>query len=93
MGFWETIEDFLPQPLSGFILKDIKTSQTVALTPLDYVLGFVGNNTLLTKTADGSERLVTFDINKFSADYSLITESFGFGSMQFSLSQDGKKWA
>ncbi|PJA87101.1 MAG: hypothetical protein CO141_01250, partial [Candidatus Moranbacteria bacterium CG_4_9_14_3_um_filter_42_9] len=93
MAPWDTVEKFSPQSLSGFVLKDIKTSQTTALTPLDYVIGFVGNGTLLAKTGDASERLVTFDIGKFSADYSLITESFGFGSMQFSLSQDGKKWA
>ena len=90
---WEGGETFTQQRLSGFMLFDIYTGELTVLSPIDHFVSFVGPNAIISKSTDMSDRLVLFTLDTFEADYGLISETFGFGSNQFSLSPSGKHWA
>lgn len=80
---------FIKDYLGGFFMFDLNTGETKNLYPLTNYLGFVGNDTLLSLHSD---KLVTFNFNDFEAVYNVSKETFGFGTSQYNIARDGKKW-
>jgi Tol biopolymer transport system component len=89
---WETVEKFNETQMYGFYMFDINSGKLTSLSPLQNIISFVDADTILAKTAEDSENLVTFDIKNFVADYGFVSEKFGFGTLQYSFSANGKKW-
>lgn len=80
----------------GFFVFDITTGTTTKLYPVEYFESFIDNSRILVRTSDlnstTNTRLIVFNIDTFTADYSFVTEEFGYGNEQFSIAPDGKKW-
>lgn len=84
---------FKPQASTGLHIVDITTGSNSPLAAIEYTEGFIDNNRLLVRESGESESLAIFDIGKMEADQSTVAGKYGFGSLQYSFSDDGKVWA
>lgn len=90
---WETVEYFKEQPSDGFFSVNIETGTVTRLAALDWFIGFAGNTSIITKTHEDSDKLAIFDTKEVLADFTYVKDTFPFGTSQFSVSADGRKWA
>lgn len=89
-------ETFYKNRTEGFIMFDLDTGKSEVLSPLTYIETIQNSDNIITRTAEPSpqnDRLVVFNILDYTANYSLVKDTFGFGTNQLSFSKDGKKWA
>lgn len=94
---WETKESFNKNFNQGFHSFNINNGADIYLYPLLTVNKFIDSNRIIIETdvADSTigKRLVVFNVDDFTADYSTVNyqiKSFGF---QDSYSADGSNWA
>lgn len=81
--------NFVPNYQAGFFVFDLNTGATKSLYPLETAIDFVNNDTILSLLND---KLVTFNVNSFEADYKVSEDTFGFGTGQFNFATNGDMW-
>src|SRR5690606_34860934 len=63
---------FKPQVEKGFYITNIESGETTPLAPVEYVLGFIDNDTILVKADSESSKLIAFNVKTLEADFSRI---------------------
>jgi hypothetical protein len=87
---FEIAEKFNKNAMSGFYAMDIKTGVQTKISPVDNVVAVLSNSEIITRIRE--DKLVIFDFENFTADYSSIKGTFGFGPGQFNFSRDSSLW-
>lgn len=87
---FDVAEKFEKNTMSGFFALDIKTGTQTRIYPIDNVVAVLSSSEIITRIQE--DRLVIFDFENFTADYSSIKGKFGFGPGQFNFSRDSSLW-
>ncbi|NMB69769.1 hypothetical protein GYA27_01005 [candidate division WWE3 bacterium] len=87
---FDVAEKFDKNAISGFFALDIKTGAQTRIYPVDNIVAVLSNSEVITRIQE--DKLVIFDFESFTADYSSIKGKFGFGPGQFNFSRDGSLW-
>lgn len=96
---WDTSESFKKGNSPGFHIFDLKTGVDTNLYPLTSAEKFVDNNRIMsfvkqyTNDDKGMDRIVLFNVDTFTADYSLVKGEIPFGGQQITFDAQGKMWA
>ncbi len=78
--------------IGGFYIFNILTGVNTSLYPVTNIEAIVSNNTILCKDTTTSDRMVSFNVDTFVADFSSIKDKFGYGVDNFDVSNDSKYW-
>lgn len=99
MGFfpaWETSVSFTKGASPGFHYFNIENGQDTFLYPLITADKFIDKNRILVEmnhNEDKSQRLVLFNVDTFTADFSTVSYPIKSSALQKSFSADGTLWA